>query len=589
MNPTETRVALAGRQRAASALSSWRRLLIPALLLLLYAAQCIWFIRTQSFVFDEPLHIRAGLEAWRYGRFEQVLDHPPLGHLLPTIFAARGDWNIDLGDPLHGRYVQAITPDPVGLADRTRPVNVVLGVMLGMLLWSMAQRLFSVGAANVALALFAFSPSLIAHFSLITTDGICTLMVFSAAFQLLSWRSNPSQLQTILLGIVLGLLLLAKLSTPPVFCLTVALVLVLKPGRWSWSPRQWNFRAAILAVFVAVVVFWAGYFFHVSRLQIGDGEVILSSPHREPVVKPIASIGHVFSFMRAPLQKRLTLYVPAGEYLEGIALIALHNRSGHKTFLNGKVAQSPTIAFHVAVAFLKSPPLVWLFFFCSILLILLRKLRLPGDFYVMLLYPAFFLIAVSMARITMGERHFLPIYPFILVVASAVWEIASANVRAAQPSPSQGSVWRLLIVAALLLNAADALRYAPDYLSYMNIVVPNRLSYQYLSDSNLDWGQGLLALRKYEYKHPNEIIHLAYFGSTDPKIYGIKALPLEENERVSGTVIVSATHLVGEYLVDPSGYRWVTQYPPKAILNHSLFVFCVPSTSGSSPEGKAKP
>lgn len=46
-------------------------MLLALALLLVYAAQCVWFIRTQSFTVDEPEHIVAGLEAWRYGEFKQ--------------------------------------------------------------------------------------------------------------------------------------------------------------------------------------------------------------------------------------------------------------------------------------------------------------------------------------------------------------------------------------------------------------------------------------------------------------------------------------------------------------------------------------
>ena len=108
---------------------------------------------------------------------------------------------------------------------------------------------------------------------------------------------------------------------------------------------------------------------------------------------------------------------------------------------------------------------------------------------------------------------------------------------------------------------------------------PNRTCYKYLSDSNLDWGQGLLALRRYEAEHPNEQMFLAYFGSVDPAVYGIRAENLPEGQRVSGTVVVSATHLSGLYLSGSSDYQWVTKYPIKAILNHSLFVFAVPENS----------
>jgi len=572
------------RQAALVVRRSWKRFVFPASLLLLYSVQCIWFVRTQSFTFDEPWHLRAGLEAWRYGRFQEVLDHPPLGHLLPTLLVARGDWSITLNDASQGGSVQSITPDPVGLAIRTRPVNVVLGVLLGMLLWGTTRRFFSEGSANVAIALFAFSPSLIANFSLVTTDGICTLMVFATAVQILRWRLNPSRGQTIVLGVVLGLLLLAKLSTPPIFCLTLALVLVLKRDGWDWSPRRWNLRAFVLALCTAMFVFWAGYFFHVSRLRIGDGMVYLYSPHREPVVKE--AVGRVFGFMRAPLEKHLTLLIPAGEYLEGAGTLALHNQHGHRTFVNGKSSRSPNAAFYIVVALLKWPPVVWLLFLCSVFLILFGKIDPPADLYVMLVYPACYLVVVMLARTTMGERHFLPVYPFVLLIASAVWEFADRRKTAGRHGRALlrfRSGWAILIVAVLLLNAGDALRYAPDYLSYMNILIPNRLSYRYLSDSNVDWGQGLLALRRYEAEHPNESMHLAYFGNIDPKVYGIRATPLRENERVSGTVVISETHLSGQYLEDPGGYQWVTKYPMKAILDHSLFVFEVPAEN-SKPE-----
>ncbi len=61
------------------------RWVIPAALLVIYVAQCAWFIRTQSLTYDEPIHVMAGLEAWREGRFQQWNDHPPLGRLLLTL------------------------------------------------------------------------------------------------------------------------------------------------------------------------------------------------------------------------------------------------------------------------------------------------------------------------------------------------------------------------------------------------------------------------------------------------------------------------------------------------------------------------
>ena len=87
---------------------------------------------------------------------------------------------------------------------------------------------------------------------------------------------------------------------------------------------------------------------------------------------------------------------------------------------------------------------------------------------------------------------------------------------------------------------------------------------------------GLLALRRYARAHPAEQLRLAYFGGTDPRDYGISATPLAEGAGGTGTIVVSATHLSGQYLRDSRAYHWLLKYPRVEILNHTLHVFRVP-------------
>jgi 4-amino-4-deoxy-L-arabinose transferase-like glycosyltransferase len=550
------------------------RFALPTFLLLIYFAECVWFARTQSFTFDEPLHLTTGLHNWRYGRFDFVVDHPPLGHLLPTLPIAFGAWDIDWtgGGPWETGIATHIT-DPVRMAMRVRLVNAVLGVFLGLSLWFATRSIFSEGAANLVLALFAFSPSLIANFSMVTTDGVATLMVFLTAMQLLRWRTNPSRWQILLLGVVLGLLLLSKLSTPPVFILSLVLVLVLRTDGWEWSPRRWNWLPMLTAVLAAGFVLWAGYFFHVSRLRVGGGHVEMTFPNRPTIAKD--SLGRIFPWMRRPLQHHFTLLIPAGEYLDGIGNIVLYNRIGHSGFLMGRIADAPRPWFQVGWALFKWPPIVILVFVFALVLLISRKVRPRVDLLVLSLFPVCFLLfQMAVSRISTGERHSLPVYPFVLLLCGSVWEFAKGRNEDSNGHERQALVFALVL--AVLLNAADVLRYAPGYLSYSNILVPENQSYRYFSGSNLDWGQGLLALRDYEQRHPDENISLAYFGSVDPTNYGIHAAPLLPGERRSGTIVVAATDLSGEYLRDANGYQWVTKYPLRTVLDHCLFVFIVP-------------
>ena len=158
------------------------RWLLPGLLIFLYAAQCAWFIRTQSLTYDEPVHIAEGLNAWRYGRFEQYNDHPPLARLWFALPLLDPKWQVEVQKLPDSFHVTRISPDPEALALRARAMNVLMGLLLAFLVWRVADKLFSRGAANFALALFAFLPSMIAHFSVATTDGAATLFIFAAAW-----------------------------------------------------------------------------------------------------------------------------------------------------------------------------------------------------------------------------------------------------------------------------------------------------------------------------------------------------------------------------------------------------------------------
>src|SRR3984957_617927 len=84
--------------------------IIPAVLLLLFVGQCLWFMRTQSLTNDEALHIVAGTEAWRMNRFERWNDHPPLVFLLSTLPVIAKGGTISIGHA--ACYADVICPTP---------------------------------------------------------------------------------------------------------------------------------------------------------------------------------------------------------------------------------------------------------------------------------------------------------------------------------------------------------------------------------------------------------------------------------------------------------------------------------------------
>jgi hypothetical protein len=540
-----------GTTTHAASASHRRRFWIPAALLAFFALQSLWFVGTQSFTYDEPGHIIAGLEAWQHGQFETWTDHPPLGRFWLMLPLARAHVDIASEPLARGYRVTAMQPGPEWLAWHTRPMNTLLGMALGITLWFATRRLFSEGAANVALALFAFTPSLIAHFSVTTTDGIGALFVFLTASQIVLWRRQPTPRQTVLMGLVLGGLLLAKLYTPPEMLLALLLMLVLRRDKGLLAVREWNWKPVLAALGIAVLTGWAGYLFHVSHLQVGDGQVVATFPHRATKVWATKS------------KAQLNLLVPAGEYIEGFREVALSNRRGREAWFLGKIYPKGGIKTYYPVAIaLKWPTILLLFFFASLILGVRKICRAPGDLLITCLFGLVFLAFALQSRFAIGERHILPLYPFALLIAGGIWEHARKHRTGAA-----------LVILALCLNAADALRYAPDYLAYFNVFVKPQNSWRLLTDSTLDWGQGLLAVRDYERQHPSETLYLAYFGSVDPTLYGVQALPLLPGARVEGKVVVGASCLSGQVLDDSNGYRWLWPYEPRQVLNHAMWVF----------------
>jgi len=527
------------------------RTAIPFVLLSVFAMQSLWFIQTQSLTYDEPAHIIAGIDSWRHGRFEHWNDHPPLGRLWLTLPLARADSEFAWQQLPTGYRVMAMQPGPEEIALRTRPMNMLLGIALGVALWFAARRLFSEGAANVTLALFVFTPSLIAHFSVATTDGIGTLFIFLTAFQLVRWRHRPNWLNTVLLGLVLGGLLLAKFYAPPLVLLALALMLALKPEGISRRPSQWNWKPTLAALALALVTLWAGYFFHVSHLTIGDGKVIATFPNRGEKTWATKANPH------------LSVVVPAGEFFEGLREVAMSNKHGRPAWFLGKIYPTGGIKlYYPAAIVLKWPTVLLALFLASLLMGVRQTCRNPSDLLAMSAFGLVFLFFAIQSKYDIGERHILPLYPFALLIAGAIWE----HLKARRPA-------MILLLVLLGLNAADALRCAPDYLTYFNVLVKPTNSWHYLTDSNLDWGQGLIVLREYEQKHPNENLRLAYFGSVNPPLYRVRALPLAPEERVPGKIVVGASVLSGQVLSDPNGYRWLLPYPPQQMIDRSMFVY----------------
>jgi hypothetical protein len=127
---------------------------------------------------------------------------------------------------------------------------------------------------------------------------------------------------------------------------------------------------------------------------------------------------------------------------------------------------------------------------------------------------ALLVFALFLTRYNFGIRYLMPLLPLACVACSGL--LASGVARGL----------RRAAVACALLLAVEAGTCAPWFLSFYNWPSggPGRGD-RLVNDSNVDWGQGLIALRDEMRARGITRVHLAYHGTTDPAMYGIDSVP----------------------------------------------------------------
>jgi hypothetical protein len=256
-----------------------------AALLLVYLLQCVWLIRVQTLHGSLPdsgqsLRIYQGLEQWKMGvisgtpeslRSEAATGLPSAarsGHL-----RVRDGYDQDRS-PLY--YLVAAAPLLLRLDSwlpgSLRPLLVAspylfFGVMLGASLWYVARRLYGNAGGYIALALYCFSPAMIANvagaqslgemgavwgaFGTVFT-GIAVAHTLYAPREVVLWNWR----RILLLGLSLAL------AAGNQFSLAILALVILPLMFWVAPVRP---RAVIViwitSIAVAKVLLFAAYFF----------------------------------------------------------------------------------------------------------------------------------------------------------------------------------------------------------------------------------------------------------------------------------------------------------------------------------------
>ena len=227
---------------APAARISQRYWIAAAALVALFFAQSLSSSLLKSATYDEPAHIGAGLSYWQTGAFTVNPQHPPLlkelaglsllaaGIRLPdTPLVRRMEAGQQGFEYMGGAEVlRASGPDRVLFWARLP--FIALASLFGLLIFWWGSQALGNAAALGALFLYAFSPTILAHSYLVTTDVGLAAFATLYFFALWSYLRYPSWKRLAACGAAMGALLATKFSAvalPPVGAL-----LMLASLRW---------------------------------------------------------------------------------------------------------------------------------------------------------------------------------------------------------------------------------------------------------------------------------------------------------------------------------------------------------------------
>ncbi|HET7375207.1 MAG TPA: hypothetical protein VFK30_00775, partial [Anaerolineae bacterium] len=200
---------------------------------------------------------------------------------------------------------------------------------------------------------------------------------------------------------------------------------------------------------------------------------------------------------------------------------------GRANFLAGQISINGWWYYFIVAFFIKTP-------IPTLLVILFSLIRWPWKKEwresIVLAAPAlFFFGGASISKLQLGYRYILPVLPFLFLIAARALSVILSKVKNLYQLGQRLSAWLRVTFTGLLAAwlAIGTLAIFPHYLSYFNESIGGAANgYNYLVDSNLDWGQDLPALKDWIDQHPAANLHLGFFGVAYPDRYGVQAIGL---------------------------------------------------------------
>jgi len=525
-------------------------------MLAVFAASAWSSAESRTPTFDEPYDISMGYDFWIHGHQRWDFLHTSFSRKwvsLPLLFLNPSfpEGITNQGD-LAYRFVyeNRISPETIFMWGRVMSLIPALGLVVLVFLFS--KERFGPWAGLLSVFLTIIDPNILAHAAIPKNDILAALAFAACVYAFWKLFDFPDVKHAVLAGIVCGVTFLVKYSLifiPPVLW-----------GIWFFlskpEDRRKNLKLSGLMVVISMFVIFADSGFEL----ISVSEFVKEQSLIQGEAVPLEFPGWA------------TIKIPFLRYLFGIWVVFTKNSLPRPVFFLGELIDQGSILFFPVIFIIKTS------IFILILLAWISAQNFKGFANVQgkdwLLWggPAVYLFLLLGSNLNPGYRHLFPIICIIYIGAGAAVSRLEAKL--------QKGILTSLLLGGLLSNVFAY----PHYLSFFNEFVGDR-GYQFVGDSNIDWGQDLVRLAEYQSENNLGRVYLSYFGTADPNYYGVTydCLPSfglldcpDADLPQQGWVAVSLNCLNGFCTYPNDIFGRLRSRRPDEVIGSSIFLYHLP-------------
>lgn len=551
---------------------------------------------------DEPMHLAGGYSYWKFNDYRVQPENGTLAMrwaAIPAIWSGAAypgpeqpGWREGRTNRIAHAFFFEVGNSWTNLLRDGRRMVAVAGALTLWLVFAWARSLWGRGGAWLATGLALFSPTLLAHGGLITSDMMLTACLLAALTTVWRLLHRLTWSRLLLATLACGATFLAKMSGVLLLPM-LALLLVARWLRRAHLPiaigpvRRARTRAGVAGATLAALLvvgagsyglLWAGYGFRFSAFAPGNPgqfyfswDVILDRapmsgarpPGNDVLVPPPPPAPTPTTVTRTIEWAREHRLLPEA-FLWGFAHTYKFSRSRPAYFLGENGTEGWKLFF--PTAFLLKTTIPTLLLFASGVALLCaswrdRGTRGPRWWYRSVPLLALFVIYWAVAlqtRLNIGQRHLLPIYPVVFVAAGAT-ALAFRRTRSKWLAPA--------LILAVAAHAADSWAARPFYVSYFQPLAGGPAAgHRHLVDSSFDWGQGLPDLERWlqakERRGDRTTVFLTYFGADSPRTRKLPVTRLADEATDFGERTYPAQLTGGWYVIGATYFRGVYQVLP---------------------------